>query len=76
MEVVDGDLLVGRDRDDLLREHVERVARDDRLLDVAVEDTIRARKGALQLAVTNAGTIPDRGPVSYTHLTLPTTPYV
>ena len=28
-----------------------------------VEDTIRARKGALQLAVTNAGTIPDRGPL-------------
>jgi ATP-dependent Lhr-like helicase len=26
-----------------------------------LEDTIRARKGALQLAVTNAGTIPDRG---------------
>ena len=26
-----------------------------------VKDTIRARKGALQLAVTNAGTIPDRG---------------
>src|SRR5215212_8787912 len=26
-----------------------------------VEDTIRARKGSLQLAVTNAGTIPDRG---------------
>ncbi|MEA2481411.1 MAG: ATP-dependent helicase Lhr and Lhr-like helicase, partial [Thermoleophilaceae bacterium] len=26
-----------------------------------IEDTIRARKGALQLAVTNAGTIPDRG---------------
>jgi ATP-dependent helicase Lhr and Lhr-like helicase len=26
-----------------------------------VEDTIRARRGALQLAVTNAGTIPDRG---------------
>ncbi|HEY1594077.1 MAG TPA: DEAD/DEAH box helicase, partial [Thermoleophilaceae bacterium] len=26
-----------------------------------VEDTVRARKGALQLAVTNAGTIPDRG---------------
>ena len=26
-----------------------------------MEDTIRARKGALQLAVTNAGTIPDRG---------------
>ena len=28
-----------------------------------VEDTIRARRGALQLAVTNAGTIPDRGPL-------------
>ena len=26
-----------------------------------VEDTIRARKGSRQLAVTNAGTIPDRG---------------
>ncbi len=26
-----------------------------------VDDTIRARKGSLQLAVTNAGTIPDRG---------------
>jgi ATP-dependent helicase Lhr and Lhr-like helicase len=26
-----------------------------------VEDSIRARKGSLQLAVTNAGTIPDRG---------------
>ncbi|MFN2616643.1 MAG: DEAD/DEAH box helicase [Thermoleophilaceae bacterium] len=26
-----------------------------------LEDTIRARRGALQLAVTNAGTIPDRG---------------
>ncbi len=26
-----------------------------------IEDTIRARRGALQLAVTNAGTIPDRG---------------
>ena len=26
-----------------------------------VEDTVRSRKGALQLAVTNAGTIPDRG---------------
>ena len=29
------DLLVGRDRDDLLREHVERVPRDLRLLDLA-----------------------------------------
>src|SRR4051812_2517967 len=27
-----------------------------------VRDTIRPRQGALQLAVTNAGTIPDRGP--------------
>ena len=26
-----------------------------------VQDTVRARRGALQLAVTNAGTIPDRG---------------
>ncbi len=26
-----------------------------------VEDSVRARKGSLQLAVTNAGTIPDRG---------------
>jgi ATP-dependent Lhr-like helicase len=26
-----------------------------------VQDTIRARKGAFQLAITNAGTIPDRG---------------
>ncbi|HLL86148.1 MAG TPA: DEAD/DEAH box helicase, partial [Thermoleophilaceae bacterium] len=26
-----------------------------------VNDTVRARRGALQLAVTNAGTIPDRG---------------
>ena len=37
VQVVDRDLLVGADRDDLLREHVERVARDDRLLDLAVE---------------------------------------
>ena len=33
----DLDLLVGADRDDLLREHVERVARDHRLLDLARE---------------------------------------
>ena len=33
VQVVDGDLLVGGDRDDLLREDVERVARDDGLLD-------------------------------------------
>ena len=41
VQVVDGDLLVGGDRDDLLREHVERVARDDRLLDLAVEHAAR-----------------------------------
>ena len=37
MQVVDRDLLVGADRDDLLRQHVERVARDLRLLDRAVQ---------------------------------------
>ena len=37
MEIVDRDLLVGADRHDLLREHVERVARDRRLLDRTVE---------------------------------------
>ena len=40
VEVVDGDRLIlgcrGGDRDDLLGEHVERVARDDRRLDLAV----------------------------------------
>ena len=35
VQLVDRDLLVGGDGDDLLREHVERVARDDRLLDRA-----------------------------------------
>ncbi len=35
MELVDRDLLVDGDRDDLLGEHVERVARDPRLLDLA-----------------------------------------
>ena len=35
VQLADVDLLVGRDRDDLLREHVERVARDVRLLDLA-----------------------------------------
>jgi hypothetical protein len=34
VQVVDPDLLAGGDRDDLLREHVERVARDHRLLDL------------------------------------------
>ena len=37
----DLDLLVGHDRDDLLREHVERVARDRRLLDRAVAHRAR-----------------------------------
>ncbi len=36
VQVVDADLLLRRDRDDLLREHVERVARDLRLLDLAL----------------------------------------
>ena len=35
MQLGDFDLLVGHDRDDLLREHVERVPRDLRLLDLA-----------------------------------------
>ena len=35
VQIVDANLLVGGDRDDLLREHVERVAGDARLLDVA-----------------------------------------
>ena len=41
VQVVDGDLLVSRDRDDLLREHVERIARDDRLLDRPLEHPLR-----------------------------------
>ena len=36
VHLVDGELLVRADRDDLLREHVERIPRDARLLDVAV----------------------------------------
>ena len=40
VQVVDGDLLVGGDRDDLLREDVERVARDDGLLDAAFEHAL------------------------------------
>ena len=36
MNLVDGDLLVGADRDDLLGEDVERVPRDTRLLDLPV----------------------------------------
>ena len=41
MQLADLDLLVGRDRDDLLREHVERVARDLRLLDLAAAHRAR-----------------------------------
>ena len=37
VQLADLDLLVGADRDDLLREHVERVARDHGLLDLAGE---------------------------------------
>ena len=47
VKIVDGDFVVGRDRHDLLREHVERIARDLRLLDLAVAH--RARDdGALE----------------------------
>ena len=41
VEVVDRDLLVGADRDDLLRDDVERVARDRRLLDRALAHRLR-----------------------------------
>jgi ATP-dependent helicase Lhr and Lhr-like helicase len=49
------DMLDGRYPSDEFAELRPRIVWD------RVEDTIRARKGALQLAVTNAGTIPDRG---------------
>ncbi|MFL5921112.1 MAG: DEAD/DEAH box helicase, partial [Gaiellaceae bacterium] len=49
------DMLDGRYPSDEFKELRPRIVWD------RVEDTIRARKGALQLAVTNAGTIPDRG---------------
>ena len=41
VQLVDLDLLVGADRDDLLREDVERVARDLRLLDRALAHPLR-----------------------------------
>ena len=41
MQLVDRDLLVGADRHDLLRQHVERVARDLRLLDRTVAHAAR-----------------------------------
>src|SRR5579862_4579380 len=36
VQIVDADLLAGGDRNDLLREHVERIPRDARLLDLAL----------------------------------------
>ena len=41
VQVVDRDLVLGADRDDLLREHVERVAGDLRLLDQALPHRLR-----------------------------------
>ena len=49
VQVVDGDLVVGADRDDLLREHVERVARDLRLLDQALAHRLRDDGGLEQV---------------------------
>jgi ATP-dependent Lhr-like helicase len=49
------DMLDGRYPSDEFAELRPRIVWD------RVDDTIRARRGALQLAVTNAGTIPDRG---------------
>jgi hypothetical protein len=49
VQVVDRDLLVGADADDLLREHVERAARDLRLLDRAVEHPPRDHRGLEQV---------------------------
>ena len=45
MQFVDRELLVRADRDDLLREHVERVPRDARLLDVTVAHRTRHHRG-------------------------------
>ena len=49
MQLVDLDLVVGDDRDDLLREHVERVARDLRLLDLAAAHRPRHDRGLEQV---------------------------
>ena len=56
-ELLDGvlDMLDGRYPSEQFGELRPRIVWD------RLEDTIRARRGALQLAVTNAGTIPDRG---------------
>ncbi len=47
VELVDGDLVLGADRDDLLGEDVERVARDRRLLDRSLAHRLR-HDGALE----------------------------
>ena len=57
MEVGDGDLLVRRDRHDLLREHVEWVPRDHRLLDRTLEHPLRD-DGRLQQVGTKLGKDP------------------
>ena len=49
MQLADLDLLVDADRDDLLGEHVERVARDLRLLDLAVPHRARDDGGLEQV---------------------------
>ena len=49
MQLADLDLLVGGDRDDLLREHVERVPRDARLLDLAAAHRPRDDRGLEQV---------------------------
>ena len=49
VQVVHRDLLLGCDRDDLLREHVERVARDHRLLDPAFEHALDDDRGLEQV---------------------------
>ena len=49
VQVVDGDLVIGADRDDLLREHVERVARDLCLLDQALAHRLRDDGGLEQV---------------------------
>jgi hypothetical protein len=49
VQLADLDLLVGGDRDDLLREHVERVARNRRLLDRALAHLPRDDGGLEQV---------------------------
>src|SRR5256714_427836 len=49
MKLGDLDLLVGADRDDLLREHVERIARDHGLLDRALSHLLGDHRGLEQI---------------------------